>query len=60
LAFETGARISEWHGDLFVGALYFVGTLIVSHEEIFAEFNERIRHVRNGPDRSHSPKFDRA
>jgi aldose sugar dehydrogenase len=58
MAFYTGARIPEWRGDLFVGALagrhlrrvHFVGTLIVSQEVLLAELNERIREVCDGPD----------
>jgi aldose sugar dehydrogenase len=58
MAFYTGARIPDWRGDLFVGALaghhlrrvHFVGTLIVSQEVLLAELNERIREVCDGPD----------
>ncbi|HWX29916.1 MAG TPA: PQQ-dependent sugar dehydrogenase [Steroidobacteraceae bacterium] len=58
MAFYTGARIPQWRGDLFVGALagrhlrrvHFVGTLIVSQEVLLAELGERIREVCDAPD----------
>jgi len=58
MAFYTGTKIPEWRGDLFVGALaghhlrhvHFVGTLIVSQEELLTDVKERIREVCDGPD----------
>ena len=58
MAIYQGAAFPEWQGDLFVAALVekavrrlaLQGDEVVSQELLFAEFDERIREVRVGPD----------
>jgi aldose sugar dehydrogenase len=58
LAFYTGDRFPNWHGNAFNGALagrhirrvVFDGTDVVHQEELLADYGERIRDVRDGPD----------
>jgi aldose sugar dehydrogenase len=58
MAFYSGARIPQWRGDLFVGALaghhlrrlHFDGTVIASQEMLLMDLGERIRAVCDGPD----------
>jgi len=58
MAFYTGEVFPEWRGDLFVGALagrhmrrvVFRGLEPVHEEELLAEYGERIRDVRQGPE----------
>ncbi|MDT8342228.1 MAG: PQQ-dependent sugar dehydrogenase [Longimicrobiales bacterium] len=58
LAFYTGDRFPQWRGSAFVGGL--AGTVLarvemdgleaVSEERLLADWGERIRDVRDGPD----------
>jgi aldose sugar dehydrogenase len=62
ISFYTGDKFPEWKGSLFVGAmssnaggqrlwrLTLNGNTIVSREELFANLNERMRDVTQGPD----------
>jgi len=58
MAFLTSDRYPGWRGSLFVGALKFRllarlaldGTRVVREERLLADFSERIRDVRQGPD----------
>lgn len=58
MAFYDGDRFTQWQGDLFVGALAgrhlrrleLNGDEVVAQEVLLADFDERIRDVRNGPD----------
>jgi aldose sugar dehydrogenase len=62
IAFYTGDKFPEWKGSLFVGAmsgnaggqrlwrLTLNGDTVVSREELFANLNERMRDVTQGPD----------
>lgn len=58
MAIYRGDAFPEWQGDLFVAALVekavrrleMQGDQVVSQELLFAEFDERIREVRVGPD----------
>ncbi len=58
MAFYTGDLISEWKGNLFVGALagralhrlVLDGEKVVGEEKLLADLGERIRDVRAGPD----------
>jgi glucose/arabinose dehydrogenase len=58
LAFYTGDKFPQWHGNAFIGAL--AGTALwrvvldgnseIARERLFGDLNERIRCVREGPD----------
>jgi aldose sugar dehydrogenase len=58
MAFYTGDRFPEWRGNLFAGALagsqirrvVFQGLEPVHEEVLMADYGERIRDVRDGPD----------
>lgn len=58
MTFYDGARFPQWRGDLFVGALAgqhlrrleLRGDRVVEQEKLLADFGERIRDVRAGPD----------
>ncbi len=58
MAFYQGDAFPEWNGDLFVGALKFQqlqrfevdGDHVIGLEVLLADFGERIRDVRSGPD----------
>src|SRR3546814_2261775 len=58
MAFYAGDRFPEWRGDLFVGALAgrhlrrleIDGQQVVGQEALLADFGERIRDVRAGPE----------
>lgn len=58
MAFYTGERFANWHGNLFVGALahqhlrrlVLDGDKVVAQEAMLGELRERIRDVRQGPD----------
>ena len=58
LAIYDGVRFPEWRGSFFVGALSarllarleIDGGRVVAEERLFAELEERIRDVRQGPD----------
>lgn len=58
MAFYDGERFPRWRGDLFAGALVkqhlrrleLQGDRVVEQEVLLAEFGERIRDVRAGPD----------
>jgi len=58
MAFYTGSKIPEWHGDLFVGALaghhlrriHLLGNTVASQEALLGELKQRIREVQDGPD----------
>lgn len=58
MAFYTGDKFPEWKGNVFVGALAgkalwrltLDGNTVTGRERLFAERDERIRDVRQGPD----------
>jgi aldose sugar dehydrogenase len=58
MAFYTGDHFPNWRGNVFNGALVgrhirrvvFDGTHVVHQEELLADYGERIRDVRDGPD----------
>jgi glucose/arabinose dehydrogenase len=58
LAFYSSDLFPEWKGSIFVGGLggghvqrlVLEDGKVVAHERLLAEFNERIRDVRAGPD----------
>ena len=58
IAFYDGARVPEWRGNLFVGALagkhlvrlVLNGERVVSEEGLLMDLNTRIRDVQQGPD----------
>jgi len=58
ITFYTGDKLTGWTGNLFVGALAgralwrltLNGNVVSSRERLFADLNERIRCVRQGPD----------
>jgi aldose sugar dehydrogenase len=62
IAFYTADKFPEWKGSLFVGAmsanaggqrlwrLTLNGNTVASREELFANLNERMRDVTQGPD----------
>ncbi len=58
MAFYSGAKIPQWKGDLFVGALagrhlrrvHLLGNTVASQEMLLGELKERIREVQEGPD----------
>jgi aldose sugar dehydrogenase len=58
LTFYTGDKFPEWKGNLFMGALAgkslwrieLNGNAYVKRERLFADLNERIRDVVQGPD----------
>lgn len=58
MVFYSGDRFPHWEGDLFAGALagrhlrrvVFHGTEVVHEEVLLAEYGQRIRDVRVGPD----------
>ena len=58
MAFYSGAKIPQWKGDLFVGALsarqlrrvHLLGNTVASQEALLGELHERIREVQEGPD----------
>lgn len=58
MAFYTGDKFPEWKGNIFVGALKYrqlrrlvlKGDVVVEQHTLLAEFDERIRDVRSGPD----------
>ena len=58
LLFYTGDLFPEWKGNLFVGALAGMhlerlvldGDRVVREERLLVELEQRIRHVRQGPD----------
>jgi aldose sugar dehydrogenase len=58
MAFYTGDHFPNWRGNVFNGALVgrhirrvvLDGTDVVHQEELLADYGERIRDVRNGPD----------
>lgn len=58
MAFYTGDKFPEWKGNIFVGALKYRqlrrlvlnGDAVVEQHTLLAEFDERIRDVRSGPD----------
>ena len=57
MAFYTGLKMREWHGDLFVGGLAaqqlvrldLEGNRVVGEERLLGGFGYRIRDVRMGP-----------
>jgi glucose/arabinose dehydrogenase len=58
MMFYTGDLFPEWKGSLFVGALagqhlarlLLKGDRVVAEESLLADFKQRIRDVRQGPD----------
>jgi len=58
MAFYSGAKIPQWKGDLFVGALagrhlrrvHLLGNIVASQEVLLEELKERIREVQEGTD----------
>jgi aldose sugar dehydrogenase len=58
MAFYTGDRFPNWRGNVLNGALagrhlrrvVFDGTDVLHQEELLADYGERIRDVRTGPD----------
>jgi aldose sugar dehydrogenase len=58
MMFYTANQFPEWQGNLFVGALagksvwrmVVSDTQVISRERLFADLNERIRAIKQGPD----------
>lgn len=58
MAFYTGDKFPKWKGNIFVGALKYrqirrlvlKGDTVAEQHTLLAEFDERIRDVRSGPD----------
>lgn len=58
MAFYTASRYPQWQGSLFVGALAgrslwrlsLSDNAVVARESLYADMNQRIRDVRQGPD----------
>jgi aldose sugar dehydrogenase len=58
MMFYTANQFPEWQGNLFVGALagksvwrmVVSDTRVLSRERLFADLNERIRAIKQGPD----------